>query len=116
MSTVPIANQRQLLEEALTSKFFEAPDEGSFGDLFKIFTPQLIAFFRARGCELALAEDLAQEVMLTVYRKAAQIRDRTLFRAWLFKVARNALCRHYGKQSREVDTIDLAEVTDRLTA
>jgi RNA polymerase sigma-70 factor (ECF subfamily) len=116
MSTVPIANERQLLEEALTTRFLEAPDEDSFGELFKIFTPQLLAFFRARGCELALAEDLAQEVMLTVYRKAAQIRDRALFRAWLFKVARNALSRHYGKQSREVDTIDLAEVSDRSVA
>jgi RNA polymerase sigma-70 factor (ECF subfamily) len=114
MSTELIANERLLLEEAVTNEFLEAPDEDSFGELFKVFSPQLVAFFRARGCELTLAEDLAQEVMFTVYRKANQIRDRTLFRAWLFKVARNALSRHYGKQSREVDTIDLGEVSDRL--
>jgi len=47
-------------------------------------------FFRTRGCDLALAEDLAQEVMLSVYRKAAQVRDRASFRAWLFRIARNA--------------------------
>src|ERR1700693_4025816 len=116
MSTEPIANEKLRLEEAVTNKFLEAPDEDSFGDLFKIFSPQLVAFFRARGCELFLAEDLSQEVMFTVYRKAAQVRDRTLFRAWLFKVARNALSRQYGKQSREVDTIDLGEVSDRLVA
>jgi RNA polymerase sigma-70 factor (ECF subfamily) len=116
LSAAPIANEKLLLEEAVTNKFLEAPDEDSFGDLFKLFSPQLVAFFRARGCELALAEDLSQEVMLTVYCKATQVRDRTLFRAWLFKVARNALCRHYGKQSREVDTIDLGEVSDRLVA
>ena len=100
----------------MTQRFLEAPNEASFSDLFNIFTPQLVAFFRARYCELALAEDLAQEVMLIVYRKATQIRDRTLFRAWLFKIARNALCRHYGKQTREVETIDLADATDRLVA
>src|ERR1700688_2123923 len=116
MSHEPIANERLLHEESVTNKFLEAPDEDSFADLFKIFTTQLVAFFRTRGCELALAEDLAQEVMLTVYRKASQIRDRTLFRAWLFKIARNALCRHYGKQSREVDTIDFADVGDRSAA
>src|ERR1700688_5321242 len=114
MSHEPIANERLLHEESVTNRFLEAPDEDSFGDLFKLFSPQLVAFFRARGCELALAEDLAQEVMLTVYRKATQIRDRTLFRAWLFKIARNTLCRHYGKQTREVETVDLAEATDRL--
>ena len=111
-----IAYERHLHEARVTEKFLEGPNEDSFAELFTIFTPQLVAFFRARGCELALAEDLAQEVMMTVYCKAEQIRDRTLFRAWLFKVARNALCRHYCKQAREVETVDLADVTDRLTA
>ena len=114
MSNEPIANERLLHEAAVTQKFLEAPNEDSFSDLFNTFTPQLVAFFRARNCELALGEDLTQEVMLIVYRKAAQIRDRTSFRAWLFKIARNALCRHYGKQTREVETLDLAEVPDRL--
>src|SRR5271163_1867054 len=116
MTNQPIASQRLLHEESVTNKFLEAPDEDSFADIFKIFTTQLVAFFRTRGCELALAEDLSQEVMLTVYRKATQVRDRALFRAWLFKVARNALCRHYGKQSREVDTIALEKAADQLVA
>ena len=54
--------------------------------------------------------------MLTVYRKAAQVRARSLFRAWLFKIARNALCRQYGKQAREVETVDLANVAGSLVA
>jgi RNA polymerase sigma factor (sigma-70 family) len=116
MGNEPIANKRLVHEGAVTEMFLEAPNEASFSDLFKTFTPQLVAFFRARGCELALAEDLAQEVMLAVYRKAAQVRDRALFRAWLFKIAHNALCRHYGKQAREVETVDLAEVAERLVA
>ena len=114
MSNQTIANERLLHEAAATQRFLEAPNEHSFAELFNIFTPQLVAFFRARNCELTLAEDLTQEVMLIVYRKATQIRDRTLFRAWLFKIARNAMCRHYSKQTREVETVDLADVTDRL--
>src|SRR6266699_2411885 len=108
MSDKPIS-EGFLREGAMTETFLRVPNEESFADIFKIFTPQLVAFFRARGCELALGEDLAQEVLLTVYRKATQIRDRTLFRAWLFTIARNALCRHYRKQSRAVDTVDLAD-------
>jgi len=111
-----VANERLLHEGAVAERFLETPNEESFTELFKTFSPQLVAFFLGRGCALALAEDLAQDVMLTVYRKAAQIRDRNLFRAWLFKVARNALCRHYGKQAREVDTVDMTDVTDRLVA
>jgi RNA polymerase sigma-70 factor (ECF subfamily) len=116
MSNQSITNERILRDGAVTERFLETPNEDSFADLFNTFRPQLVAFFRARGCDLALAEDLAQEVMLTVYRKATQVRDRTLFRAWLFKIARNALCRHYGKQKREVETVDLTDVNDRLAA
>jgi RNA polymerase sigma-70 factor (ECF subfamily) len=116
MMNPPVTNDRALREGVVIERFLESPDEESFADLFGAFTPQLVAFFRSRGCPLALSEDLTQEVMLTVYRKAAQVRDRSLFRAWLFKIARNALCRQYGKQSREVETVDLANVAGSLVA
>src|ERR1700728_3946291 len=116
MMNPPIANDRTLRESAVIERFLESPNEESFADLFRVITTQLVAFFRSRGCESALSEDLTQEVMLTVYRKAAQVRERSLFRAWLFKIARNALCRQYGKQSREVETVDLANVVGTLIA
>jgi RNA polymerase sigma-70 factor (ECF subfamily) len=116
MMNLPMANDRALREGVVIERFLESPDEESFADLFRVFTPQLVAFFRSRGCALVLSEDLTQEVMLTVYRKAAQIRDRSLFRAWLFTIARNALCRQYGKQSREVETVDLENIAGRLVA
>ena len=116
MINPPMANDRALREATVIERFLDSPDEESFADLFRVFTPQLVAFFRSRGCELALSEDLTQDVLLTVYRKAAQIRDRSLFRAWLFKIARNALFRQYGKLSREVETIDLENIAGRLVA
>jgi RNA polymerase sigma-70 factor (ECF subfamily) len=116
MMNPPMANDRAMREATVIERFLDSPDEESFADLFRVFTPQLVAFFRSRGCELALSEDLTQDVLLTVYRKAAQIRDRSLFRAWLFKIARNALFRQYGKQSREVETIDLENIAGRLVA
>jgi RNA polymerase sigma-70 factor, ECF subfamily len=109
-----IASERFLQECVAARNFLESPNEDTFAPVFEIFTSQLISFFRARGCEQALSEDLAQDVMLIVYRKVDQLRDRTLFRAWVFKIARSSLCRHYGKQSREVDTIDLEKVSDSL--
>jgi len=108
-------SQRSLREAAVMSRFLDAPGEQSFAELFTAFTPQLVAFFRVRGCALA-AEDLAQEVMFTVYRKASQVRDRALFRAWMFRIARNTLSRYYGRQARDVDTVDLADVPERLVA
>jgi RNA polymerase sigma-70 factor (ECF subfamily) len=94
MTNQSVTNERNLHERTVTDQFLDDPNEDSFTALFQVFAPQLVSFFRVRSRELTLAEDLAQEVMLTVYRKAGQIRDRTLFRAWLFKIAHNALCRH----------------------
>src|SRR5215469_10546769 len=101
-----IPNDRLLHDAAVIERFLDARDDTSFAALFKVFTPQLVAFFRARGC-VSAAEDVAQEVMFTVYRKADQVRDRALFRAWMFKIARHALSRHYSKQSRGPATVDL---------
>jgi RNA polymerase sigma-70 factor (ECF subfamily) len=116
MTNEPIPNGRGHDELLVTDRFLDDPNEHSFAALFRVFFPQLVSFFRARSREFALAEDLAQEVMLTVYRKAGQIRDRSVFRAWLFKIAHNALCRHYGRLSREVETTNLADVDNRLAA
>src|ERR1700754_1090765 len=116
MNNKSIAIDKSKHEESVTERFFDFPNERSFADLFRVFRPQLLAFFRTRGCETGLAEDLAQEVMLTVHLKASQLRERKLFRAWLFKIARNALTHHYRKQAAKMQTVDLADVADRLAA
>jgi RNA polymerase sigma factor (sigma-70 family) len=115
MTTEANTSERFHREAGLINRFLDAQDGESFDGLFISFTPRLVAFFRTRGSGL-VAEDLAQEVMLTVYRKAKQVRDRTLFRAWVFRIARNTLSRHFGRQSRDVDTVDLADVPERLIA
>jgi RNA polymerase sigma-70 factor (ECF subfamily) len=105
-----------LKESEVAERFLEQRDEDSFKPLFHVFSPQLVAFFRRRGHEKSVAEDLAQEVMLTVYRKAGQLRDHKLFRAWLFKVARNAAHRYFAQRTREVPTVDVADISDFLPA
>jgi RNA polymerase sigma-70 factor (ECF subfamily) len=105
-----------LQESEVAERFLEQADDDSFNALFRVFSPQLVAFFRRRGHDNGVAEDLAQEVMLTVYRKAGQLRDHKLFRAWLFKVARHAACRHFAQRTREVPTVDVADISDFLPA
>jgi RNA polymerase sigma-70 factor, ECF subfamily len=115
MTNETITGPRFLRETAVMQGFLDSPNEATFAELFRVFSPKLVAFFRARGCAL-IAEDLAQEVMLTVYTKARQVRDRALFRAWVFRIARNTLSRHFSKGTREVDTVDLSEVPEGLVA
>jgi RNA polymerase sigma-70 factor (ECF subfamily) len=110
-----IANGRPLREVEAAETFLRSPNDESFTELFLTFTPRLVSFFRSHGCGVDLSEDLSQEVMLKVYRKAAQLRDSTRFRAWLFTIARHALHHHYGKHSPEVVTIDLQNIVDTRT-
>jgi RNA polymerase sigma-70 factor (ECF subfamily) len=107
---------KKLQECEMVERFLEQADDDSFDAMFRVFSPQLVAFFRRRGHEKGIAEDLAQEVMLTVYRKAGQLRDHKLFRAWLFKVARHAAFRHFAQRTREVPTVDVADISDFLPA
>ena len=116
MTNETIPNERLQRDFAVTQRFLDSPSDDSFADLFKAFTPQLVSFFRSRGCDLAMAEDLAQDVMLMVFRKSAQVRDREAFRYWLFTIARNTLRSYYDKHRREVETVDLADVSDRSLA
>src|SRR5712671_1211165 len=110
-----IVSDRPRREAAATETFLESPNEESFTELFLALTPQLVSFFRWHGCGMELSEDLSQEVMLAVYRKAAQLRDRARFRAWVFTIARHALYRHHGKHSPEVVAIDLQDIVDTRT-
>ncbi len=74
MTNERVPNERALEQGAVIDHFLDDPNEHSFAALYKVFFTQLVSFFRARSRELAIAEDLAQEVMLTVQRKAGQIR------------------------------------------
>jgi RNA polymerase sigma-70 factor (ECF subfamily) len=106
------AYDRPRRELRVTDNLLESPNDETFTDAFLMFTPQLVSFFRSHGCGPDLSEDLSQEVMLTVYRKSRQIRDRTRFRSWLFTIGRHALYKHCRKQWPETDRIDLESVID----
>jgi hypothetical protein len=56
MNNESIAIDRSKHEKSVTERFLESPNERSFADLFRVFTPQLLAFFRIRGCGTAVAE------------------------------------------------------------
>jgi RNA polymerase sigma-70 factor (ECF subfamily) len=107
---------RKLHECEIAERFLQQADDESFNAVFRVFSPQVVAFFWRRGHDKGIAEDLAQEVMLTVYRKAGQLRDHKLFHAWLYTVARHAACRYFAQRTREVPTVDVADLGDSLPA
>lgn len=88
-------------------RFVERPDAESFAAVFRVLAPQLMVYFRARGCEMGVAEDLTQEVMLAMFRKVGSLRELSLFRPWLFRIAKNELLQHLRQQGRRPEVTGL---------
>ncbi len=101
-------------EQDAVARFLSKPSDDTFHELFRGLAPRIVGYFRVRGCEIELAEDLAQEVMLAVYKEAHSLRDRALFRAWMYRIARNALLRHLRDTGRRVETVELGAETEEL--
>ena len=74
-------------------------DRSAFAALFEHFAPRLKSYMFRLGADSATAEDLAQETMVQVWRKAA-LYDRTkaVPAAWVFRVARNLRIDRLRKQ------------------
>ncbi len=65
-------------------------DRDAFAALFDHFAPRIKSFLMRSGVPAAAAEELAQDAMLTVWRKAAQYDPcRAGASAWIFTIARN---------------------------
>lgn len=88
-------------EREAVAQFLARPDSQSYSALFRVLVSRVTGYFRARGCRPPADEDLAQDVLLTVYLQSHQLRDRNLFRPWLFKIARNTLLQHRRKPELE---------------
>lgn len=65
-------------------------DREAFARLFRYFAPRLKGFGLRRGVDATAAEELAQETMLTVWRKAASFDpSRATVSTWIFTIVRN---------------------------
>ena len=75
---------------ALIAAIARDADRTAFARLFGYYAPRLKSYLRRMRVEERLAEDLAQEVMLTVWRKAALFDPaKASAGTWIFTIARN---------------------------
>jgi RNA polymerase sigma factor (sigma-70 family) len=75
---------------ALVSDVAEKRDRTAFTRLFDHFVPRIEAYLLRLGADRAMAEEISQEVMVTLWRKA-QLFDSTKssVTTWLYRIARN---------------------------
>lgn len=74
----------------LLKQVAETQDSAAFAALFEHFAPRVKAFLIKSGADHAMAEECAQDVMVTVWKKAAQFDpSRASVSTWIFTIARN---------------------------
>ena len=65
-------------------------DQAAFETLFKHFAPRLKSFFIKRGGDPALAEEITQETLVTLWKNAEQFDPaKASASTWIFTIARN---------------------------
>lgn len=83
---------------------FKAGSQSAFARLVGRYDNQLSGWLvRQTGC-IHAAEDLSQETWMRAARSAARYEPRGEFRAWLFRMARNALVDSSRKAKRSIPT------------
>lgn len=83
---MPAAEHWTLLMRAVA----ERRDQTAFTEIFDHFTPRLEAYLQRLGLDNGSAEEIAQEVMVTLWRKAELFDPaKSSVATWLYRIARN---------------------------
>jgi RNA polymerase sigma-70 factor (ECF subfamily) len=74
----------------LVAAVAERRDQAAFGRLFDHFAPRINAYLLRTGTDNGTAEEITQEVMVTLWRKADLFdRDKSSVGTWFLRIARN---------------------------
>jgi RNA polymerase sigma-70 factor (ECF subfamily) len=92
----------------------QTQDKAAFADLFQHFAPRVKSYMLKLGSADEMAEELAQQTLLQVWRKAQLFDpDKAAASTWIFRIARNIRIDVLRKQKHFFDDdFDLAKIED----
>lgn len=90
-----------------------AADRDAFATLFTYFAPRVKGYLVRSGSPAELAEELAQETMVMLWRKAASFDpDRAHLSTWVFTIARNLRIDHHRRHLDGAGHVNIDDVWD----
>lgn len=83
----------------LMKRLSERQDQDAFNMLFDYYSPRIRSVMIKQGCSGELADEIAQETLLKVWRKAAMFNpDKGSVASWVFTIARNLKIDRFRKE------------------
>lgn len=112
----PSALSPETAPELLLQTVARHRDRRAFALLFQAFAPRIKAFLMRSGSDAGMAEEVTQEVMVTVWRRAETYDPAQAGAAtWIFTIARNKRIDMIRREKRpQVDPEDPALMPDPL--
>jgi len=110
-SSVTKGNPLEALTDAEVMLRVGAGDDAAFDYLVEKFRRPMVSFMYRMAHNQAVAEELAQEVFLRVYRSRSSYAADAKFTTWLYRIATNLAVNHARdtRQERTADTVCLDE-------
>jgi RNA polymerase sigma-70 factor (ECF subfamily) len=108
---------REVLADAVEA-IARDQDKQAFALLFRHFAPRIKGYILRLGANTAEAEEIAQDALMTVWRKAASFdRRQATVSTWMFTIARNRRIDVVRREKRpEIDPSDPMLVPDEEIA
>lgn len=100
-------------DKTLITRVLDKGDEHAFTELVKRYQSQLRYSLRQlTGWDEALADDLAQETFIKVYKSLHQYQGNAKFFTWVYRIAYNCFAAHCRSRKPEVQ-LALDEIPDQ---
>ena len=87
-------------------------DRAAFGQLYQRHVDAVFAYVQMRVRNVAVAEDLTQDVFMNAFRALPKFRWQGSFAPWLLRCAHNRVANHWRAQSRRPNQVALPAEDD----
>ena len=77
-------------------------ERAAFKELFELYQPRLKYYVRRLDGDGSDADDILQEIWLTVFKKIHKLKDARSFAVWLYRIARNKVYDQFRRKDRFV--------------
>lgn len=108
---MPLPNKSWTDDGALVAEIL-AGSQDHFEMLYESYFPRVYRFALKRLNDAAEAEDVAQEVFLTVFNALESFEGNSTLLVWIFGVTRNIVNRRFRKARPRIDSLDDERVAE----